>query len=488
MFFIETRTADFHVEKRLRTPLLEALQRRGLLPLIRAARLHFFEQATTDANSARELERALETRAEAEGEEPYVRGDVFCSGDFAHFLVFGDGTGGGGLHAGLVYDGETQEPVERLEDFCRNVQEAFDEAARAGAGAASGGAGTIDAASPRTDSGAGARFEWRAREGRGAEAFARVGEADAPAAQAQRVAITPERARAVEILEDAAARGFLQRLSEAQADGRVPEMLAGGRGAEQESVIATLAGAGLVRREVQVSCRKGGRSLFRLPSAEALAIVTASNAVCSECGAAVADERAEELVTPTPLASSMLKDGAWLVSSLRSILDGLGIPERETAQRPSANEGEAQAVANVCGEPFLFVLRDGDFTAAHARRAIEGETEAHASHLVVIAAGRIQDEARARLREHARRRSRAGSETEVVFVEGLEAAVGELRPVVERVSQEALTRELYELDAAAGFNVGYALAARFGPSRHGGSLGDLAASAAGALAGSLREF
>ncbi|MDT7808096.1 MAG: hypothetical protein QOJ70_1909 [Acidobacteriota bacterium] len=487
MLFIETRTAELNIGRRLRTPLLEALRERGHLPLIRASRLHFFEQATSGAERAFELERALEERAETEGEEPYVHGDVFCSDDFAHFIIFGDGAG---LRAGIIYDAETREPAEKLEAFCRDVQEAFDEAAReAGSATQTTGEDFADSGPAAHVSDSAAHIEWRTREGQSAEAFGRSDNVDASHEQPQRAAVTSERAHAVEIFEDAGARGFLQRLSEAQADGRLVEVVATGRSPEQESMVARLAGAGLVRREVQVSCRKDGRSLFRLPSAEALAIVTASNAVCSECGSAVADERAEELVTPTQLASSMLKDGAWLVSSLRSILNGLGVPESEIRPRTQAAEGEAQVFANVCGEPFLFVLRDGDFTAAHARRTVEDETGAHASRMVVIAAGKVQDEARARLREHARRRSRAGSETEVVFVEGLERATDELRPAIVRVSDDALTRELYELDADAGFNVGYALAARFRlTQRHDGALQDLAASAAGALSGSLREF
>ena len=249
-------------------------------------------------------------------------------------------------------------------------------------------------------------------------------------------------------------------------------------------MVTRLSGAGLVKREIQVSCRKDGRSLFRLPSADALAIVTASSAVCSECGTAIADERAEELLTPTPLASSMLRDGAWLASSVRSVLSGLGVPESETASRADSEEGDARLLANVAGEPFLFVLRDGDFNAADARRALEGEADSHATRLVVVSTGKIQDDARARLREHARRRSRAGGSTEVVFVEGLDAAEREIGAALERVAREALTRELYELDAGAGFSVGQALAARFRVARNArGELQDLAASAAGALSG-----
>ncbi|MFL6335505.1 MAG: hypothetical protein ACJ754_19520 [Pyrinomonadaceae bacterium] len=478
MLFVESRTADLNVEKQLRTPLLEALRRRGHVPLIRSARLHFFEQAAAGAEHARELERALEERAAAEGEEPYVHGDLFCFEDFVHYIIFGDGFGvGTGLRAGVVYDAETVAPAERLEGFCQNISEAYEEAARASAGAGA----DVEAAQS---------FEWRAREGQASSAFGQKSAEDSADASARPPAVTPERARGVEILEDAAARGFLQGLSEAHADGRATEFVAGGRGPEQESLVSTLAGAGLVRREVQVSCRKDGHSLFRLPSTEALSIVTASNAVCSVCGLAVADERAEELVTPTPLATSLLKDGAWLVSSLRAILASLGVPEGQTAPRTAQAEGEARLVAHVSGEPFLFVLRDGDFNGAHARRAIEDESEAQATRMVVVAAGKVHDEARARLREHARRRARAGSETEVVFVEGLDTAADELRPLVERVAQDALTRELYELDADAGFDVGYALAARFrlAQQRRDGNLQDLAASAAGALAGSLHEF
>lgn len=471
MLFVESRTADLSVEKHLRTPVLEVLRQRGFVPLIRSARMHFFEQAAAGPEHARELERALEERAAAEGEEPYVRGDLFCFDDFVHYLIFGDGFGGGaGLRAGVIYDGETVAPNERLEVFCLSVEEAYEEAARASAGATDG---------PE----AARRFVWQARAGQTPGALVEGAVADSAAA-------APQRARGVEILEDAAARAFLQRLGEAHTDGRAAEFVASGRGTEQESLVARLAGAGLVRREVQVSCRKDGRSLFRLPSTEALSIVTASNAVCSECGSAVADERAEELVTPTPLASSLLKDGAWLLSSLRAILTALGVPEAQTVRPTTQDEGEAQLIAHVSGEPFLFVLRDGDFTPTHARRAIESESEAQATRMVVVAAGNVHDEARARLREHARRRSRAGSETEVVFVEGLDTAADELRPLVERVAQDVLTSELYELETDAGFDVGYALAARFRLVQHrrDRALQDLAASAAGALSGSLREF
>jgi hypothetical protein len=480
MLFIESLIADLNVEKSLRTPLLEALQERGYVPLIRSARLHFFEQALADAEQVRDLERAVADWSDTEGGESYVRGDVFCFEDFAHFVVFGEEfDGGAGLRAGIVYDARTADPAAKLDAFCRDTQDAFESASRE-----SRARDDVGATQP-------ARIVWRARGAQTPELLRRFASAGAGVearsqTTEQRVGNAADRERAFEIIKDADARGFLQRLNEAQADGRVSDLRAGG-GAEQDALVARLAGAGLVKREVQVSCRKDGRSLFRLPSTDALAIVTASSAVCSECGTPIADERAEELVTPTPLASSLLKDGAWLLNSLRAVLEELGVPEAATAARVDS-DGERRLLAGVCGEPFLFVLRDGDFTNAHARRALESESEAQASHLVVVATGRVQEEARARLREHARRRSRAGNESEVIFVEGLDSATAELRQVFERVSQEALTRELYELDAGAGLSVGQALAARFRLARHKSQLQDLAASAAGALSGSLREI
>lgn len=479
MLLIESRIADGIVDGRGRLALLDALQDRGLVPLIRTSRLYCFEQALSGAERASELERVVSAWADAQGDTPLVRGDLFCFEDFVHFLIFADD--GAGLRAGIVYNAETDEPLQKLDAFCRNVLEALEDSAQK-----SGTQATTQTGLPPL-------IRWRKREGSGSENLARFAAGRNDGANAPQVAVhgaqATEHSRALEILEDAGARQFLQRLNEAHAEGRVADRLTGNiNDPAQESMITRLAGAGLVRRELLVSCRKDGRSLFRLPSPDALAIMTASNAVCTECGSAVADERAEELVTPTPIASSMLKDGTWLVSGLRSSLVGLGLPAGEIAFRPASAGMEAQMLANVCGEQFLFVLRDGDFNNAGARRALDAGAEVNAAHLVVVTTGKIQEEARMRLREHARRRSRTGGDVEVITIEGFERAASELRETLEKVSQRALTRELYELDASLGFDAGQMVAARFGLMQKNGALRDLAASAAGALAGSLREL
>src|SRR5579885_305090 len=139
MLLIESRDAEVGVEKSLRTPLLAALQEHGLVPLIRSARLNFFEQALAGEEHVKELEKALAERSDLEG-EPYVRGDVFCSEDHAHFIIFG-GDGAASLRAGIVYDSETADPRAKLESFCRNIQEAFDSVSRE-TGASENGSGT----------------------------------------------------------------------------------------------------------------------------------------------------------------------------------------------------------------------------------------------------------------------------------------------------------------------------------------------------------
>jgi hypothetical protein len=487
MLSVKSRTSGRRVETAARTFLLEKLQEKGYTPLIRSMRLAAYEQALGGPERVREMERLLAAWSEpSEGapgaDLPFVRGDLFLFDTHAFFLLFGGTDGSEGMRAGVVYGAEAAAPERELETFCRNVDDAADLAAR--------GVGT-DASAPKSSN-------WQARAENAPESFTRFasggtddGGAQAPAEASPRAGETAERMRAVEALEDADVRRLLRRLNDAQAEGRTSEMLmAAGREGEplSETLVGRLASTGLVRRELLISCRKDGRSLFRLPSADALAVMTASNAVCSECGAAVADERAEELVTPTPLAGAMLKDGAWLISRLRSVLGELGVGASGVAARAGSAESDALMMANVGGEPFLFVLRDGDFTLAHARRAIDVEADTEVAHLVVVSTGKIQEDARARMREHQKRRARTVGELDLLLVEGVDGAAAELRQAAERVTQRSLAAELYELDSGLGMSAGHFVAARFRLGQQQVALQDLAASAAGAITGSLREI
>lgn len=476
MLFIESKTSNQSVNAGTRLLMLERLQEKGLMPLIRTARLSCYEQALLGPERVKELERAVATFIAEEEKSAYVLGDVFCFEDFALFLIFSDAENGtGAMRAGIIHQADTTEPLKKLDAFCRNVNDALN-AAR---GRATDFEQDLLAA------------EWRAREPRVLSGSAAARFAAWPAVeQTTSREITGAQPLAAEVLEDAAARRFLHRIREAHPDGRIGGMLAGDENeGATESLINRLVGAGLLKREVLVSCRKQGRALFRLPSPDALSVITASNAQCSECGATIADEKVEELMKPTETAASLLEDGSWLTGRIHTLLRGMGIPEKQITVEPSATgEGEAYMLIAVGDEPFLFVLRDGDLTTAHARRALDKLIETEGKHLVVISTAKIQDEARARLREHERRNARGGNQSEVVLIEGVDGAATELRQAFERVSERSLIGELCALDASLGISVGYMLAARFRLTQRTGELQDLAASAVGALAGSLRGF
>lgn len=492
MLFIESRISRQTVEGAARTHLLERLQERGLVPLIRSARLHCFELALFGPERTREMERQLAARAEAEGDAPYVSGDLFCFEDVMLFLIFGEHgeEADAPLRAGIIYRDDASDPQQKLDDFCRNLSDALE----AGRAAGVGGGSLTEGATGEEASAAGAGF-WRPTGPRVAEGFRRFAstrdaEASAQGAGARGKPLTEaERARVFSLLEGAEARRVLRRLVEARAEGRADALAQSVRQEADEPLLGNLEGAGLVKREVLVSCRRQGRALFRLPSMDAFQTVTATAATCIECGSALADERVEELLTPTDLASTMLRDCSWMASRLSTLLrEELGLPADAVALRTASDDCEAHAMANVAGESFLFYLRDGDVTAAHARRALDIQTETEAAHLVVITTGKIQEDGRLRLREHARRRAQRGGELEVMLVEGIEGAASELRHAFERVSQRRLAAELYPLDASLGLSVGRMVATRFRLAQKSGALRDLAASAAATLAGNLREF
>jgi hypothetical protein len=452
MLFFSSRASELSIDGATRLHLLEALQDEGFTPLIRRARLSSFEKALEDAERAQEMERAIAAWTETEENSLYVRGDLFYIEEHVFYLIFG-GTQDdfAGMRAGIVYGRETIEAERKLEAFCRRVSEALDAAS---------------ARRVREDSAATA-YDWKSRRN--------VVAIDDYAGQVEDDKGLKRRL-ALEALEDPEARLLLHRMEEAQATGRSAELF---NETENHSVMERLADCGLLKREVLISCRKEGRSLFRLPSVERLTIITASSAVCSECGAALSDERVEELVTLTEMAMELLPESARLGNRLRTVLKEIGVAQRAVRELPASSDGEVLMEVTVSDEPFLFLLRDGDLSSAHAAHALDRLIETEAQHLVVIVTGRIQEEARVRLREDARRITRGADDTELVLIEGMDAAQGELQHAFERAAQRALAAELCELDASLGFSAGHMVAASFRLMQRAGALKVLAESATG---------
>src|SRR5215510_11069855 len=435
MLFLESKLLNHAIDAAGRLTLLQQLADQDLAPLIRSHRLRCFEDVLLNHDHVSEMETALASSTESTIGEPFVRGDLFCFQDYILFLVFEDDTDV--LRAGIVYEAQTAEPFRKLDSFCQEVRNLLVQC---------------------TDSLA----EWETSMPslpQGFRTFIERQDADSLYTSLRKETMS-KRILAASKLEDESARVFLRTARNAHEEGYAAKLLSG-HTESQQVPIQRLEDAGLVEREVQISCRKTGHALFRLPNPHALAVVTVSDATCSECGAPVADENVEEVIAPTQLASSLLEDGSWLVSRIHFLLREMGVPEREIALGPTEGNGYGQLMANICGESFLIVTRDGDLTPAFARWSIDLEIDTEAAHLMIVATGRIHKEAGVLLQNHSRRRVSGGQDFEMIIADDVATAGRELEQALERVSQRVVAEQLCMLDNSIGFSVSRLVLTKF---------------------------
>jgi hypothetical protein len=450
MLFIQSNSLALTPDEGARLRLLDALGGKGLKPLLRSTRRQLFRALAGRPDeasevAAAELERVCAGHAGAGRKAAYTPGELFNGGDCLLALVFGED--GGETAACIVYDLQTSEPLARLERFCRDVHEAL-------------GAVTSGAESSSESESQALLPLWRPRA-RGAQ----HGLARFMALQPEEFVRTAaalrggrELARASEMLEERAVRDFLGRVEVLRREGYTPRRMLAEAGTRGLVSVERLVEAGLLERELRVSCRKHGHALFDLPSPDSLAAVTISRAKCSLCAAPVADEVVEETFSPSRLAVALLADGGWLANRVYRIVRSLGVPESDISTGPPTPHGESYLAAEVCGSSFIFVSRDGDLTPAFARRAAEIVEETEATHLVAVVTGSAEDEGRMRLYEFAWRRARGGRDLDTTVVEGLDAARAEVEGAFSRAARRELARALFPLDAALGFPAaGFAL-------------------------------
>ena len=445
MLFVESQTLRQGLERSKRIQLLADLQQSDLNPLIRSARLNCFSNTLLGSERIADLEKAIADSFEFDNQQPYVRGDIFSLDDHVFFLIFDDDQPAPLIRAGIVYSANTTEPFRKLDSFCQRLRS------------------LLPSPHPSEHEGPAAPPQWEQGRPSMPEGFKRfVARQDTDSLfTSLRKETMVKRIRATSILENPSARVFLRRAKDAHVEGYASRLLTGETQGPDDFSIGRLEDAGLVEREVQVSCRKTGHALFRLPTANALAVVTVSDATCSECGAPVADEKVEEVIAPTLLAESLLEDGSWLISRLHHLLREMGISESEIAVGPAEGEGYGQMMSNICGEPFLIVARDGELTPAFARWAIDLEVETEASHLVVVATDRIHNQAAVLLHNHARHRIRAGQNFELILADEAAVAGLELSQAFERVSQRVIAEQLCDLDSALGLDLSQLIVTKF---------------------------
>ncbi len=450
MLFLASRILDYDTADEIRFLLLEKLHERQWKPLIRSFRLNFYEQALSGAGDAVEMEQAISMSTRLEDQTAYIRGDIFLLDDHVFSLVFGDNASlFTGIRAGIVYQPHVTEPLRKLDAFCQSVSQCLIEAISEVTGSQE---------EPEPD-----LRKWRVEQSVAQSGFERfVTRQDSDLIYTVvRKENSRERIRAAELLENSYARAFLRSAKQAYTEGYAAKLLSESTSKPSSFSWDRLVETGLLRREVLITCRQTGHTLLSLPSPSALAVVTVSDASCTECGARVADEKIEEVVAPTPLSSALLDDAAWLVNRLHSILRQMGISESEIAIEPPEGSGEAYMMATVCDQSFLFALRDGDLTPAFARRIVDMQMETDAPRLMVIATGTIHNEGRTHLLNYASRIVRGGREFELTIVDGAEGAAAEFRQALERVSKKAIAEQLCELNASLGFSASRLISARF---------------------------
>jgi hypothetical protein len=444
MIFVESREVARVVPEAERPRLLDALEREGFAPLARTTRRRMIELALGPAAHTRpglraELEARLVPRSDGAG--PLHPGDLFCFPDQVLYLVFRDhGFTVGRLSADGLGNGGS-----RLDEFARLVSDAL-------APRPSWSAANEEGASPvafvngpgQNDSGALVGGAHHAPLSSGPARTAAEAEASG-------------RLAASAALEDEATRGLLRRLRDVgagpQGTSELPALPDGG-------TIERLIEAGLLRRDVRVSCRRTGHALLDLPAADSLALVTASRARCGLCAAPVADEVIAETFNPTELAAALLDGAAWLRDRVLDVLASLGLASRAVAAGEVSEHGEACLLTEVCGEQFLFFVRDGDLTTEAARRAIARASDTGAAHLFAVSTGAIEDGARMRLYEFSWRRARDGRDLGVSILEGLGRARAEIGRALDAAARRKLARELSALDTALGLSAAQLVLAR----------------------------
>jgi hypothetical protein len=455
MLFLASKVLGHEPTSEGRLRLLVKLQARNFPPLIRSTRLSFYKQALSSTDEVAQMERLMHALAESEGQNSYVQGELFCFEDHIFFLVFsGLLSQPAGMRAGIVYEARTAEPLRKLDSFCQTISLCLADAE--------------NESERRVADDALRLTVWRQNGALVHQGFLRfIARQDTESLSTIVCRENDvERVRAAELLDDDYTRLFLRRAKEAYAEGLPVNPSSDEMTTPSEFTANKLLEVGLLRREVLVSCRKSGHTLFSLPSADALAVMTISHAWCSVCSAAIADEKIEEAFAPTRLTSALLEDGAWLVNRLHAILRSFGVPESEIVVEPPAGDGEARIMARVCDEVFLIVMRDGDLTPAFARRAINTKVETEARHLVVVATGTIHNEGRISLFNFAKRMERGGNDFELIIADGTIAAAAELERAFGRVSQKVLAEQLCELDASLGLNVARFINTRFQMLQH----------------------
>src|SRR5687767_6543895 len=233
MLFLESKTLNYAVEGDARTRLLQRLHEQELTPLIRSTRLRCFEDVLLNVDQVSEVESSLAAWTQSTkittGDEPYVRGDLFCFHDYILFLIF-ENEATSFVRAGIVYEARTPEPFRKLDSFCEQVRNLLPNVLNA----------TDDGGFPYWELG-------KAAMPQGFRTFVERQDADSLYTSLRKETMS-RRILAASKLDDERMRIFLRTARNAHQEGYAAKLLNGNTDADKVP-IERLEDAGLVERE-----------------------------------------------------------------------------------------------------------------------------------------------------------------------------------------------------------------------------------------------
>jgi hypothetical protein len=429
MLLVKSRRSNQSLTLNQRKSLLDGLTNRGLKPLIRSARLTLFSQMSTDPDFAEFAESCLSSDS-SEIRNAYFTGDLFLFDDYALYMTFGPSAEFESSEAGIVYSKECSSPDLKLEVFKKNIED------------------LCDPATGEPQNGPYSDFESKG-PAISFDAFELHGEC--PQEATVQTGVWRQAALWCALAGNPEARALAAKLSAAYQAGRIKELLiSSDPQLDSSRLMDMMEDAGMVKREILVSCRKVRRPLFRLAAETLNNRESLGESSCKFCGESLAVERIDELLIPTDLAKILFDERMTQVSSVSSQIMNLGVDESEIK------------IAYKNGIPYLrFAFSEEliHFVFLGAMRPDLGATDMIPSRgsVIYLSDGELESEDRKALSD----RFQASFEDSALHFERTDRVAANLHLLLSGIADRRLETSLVKLDKALGFSAAGLLTARF---------------------------
>ncbi|MEW6049287.1 MAG: hypothetical protein AB1609_22920 [Bacillota bacterium] len=209
--------------------------------------------------------------------------------------------------------------------------------------------------------------------------------------QFTKASLDPEEVRVARELAAGSTRNLVLGLCAQQGFVREREMLGRKSSGSPEDLVhalEALRGAGVVRMEYLLECKRTGAPLTQLASPEYL---NASMNVlrCPSCGTPFGQEALSPVYSPSDLARRLLQGSLWMTILTTSILSELGVPLDSILWNVSEAGGEVDMLVGFAGQLWIFELKDREFGAGDAYPLQYRQARYGADRAVIITTDKI---------------------------------------------------------------------------------------------------